>query len=367
MTEARTKLDKALGDLKASQPGANGLDFLDEEETKALWLSEKQAQAIKWIWRGRLAAGEAAEIIGEPGMGKGLIEADALARLTRGWNWPDGSPGLGKPVNVLVLTDEEDLGTVLRPRLDVAGGDPERVRVLTLDTITEMQDLELIASEARAHQASVITVDPLNAYLPENVKTYSDHHVRRAMRPLARVCRHFGLASLFIRHVNKDGSQKAIHRGGGSGAFTAAARISMVVGHDPEDPDRYVLSSSKVNNARKPLSLAYRIGGVVHDAIGDEVGRIEWLGACDITADQALGRPDHVRTTTKQCEAAIAAILDDQAVDKDRVMEAVKNITGASESTIQRAAANLRVLSHRTGFGKTALWALPGFTGWADQ
>ncbi len=71
--------------------------------------------------------------------------------------------------------------------------------------------------------------------------------------------------------------------------------------------------------------------------------------------------------TTKQCEAAMEAILDGQALDKDKVMELVKNITGASESTIQRAARNLGIQSRKTGFGASALWALPGFKSWAGQ
>lgn len=357
--ENRTKFEDGLSAYKARQPSANS-------QSQALWLSDKPARSVHWIWQGRLAAGESAEIIGEPGMGKGFIEADLLARLTTGRGWPDGWPGLGAPVNVLVLTDEDDLDTVLRPRLDVAGGNPRRVRILQVDSITTKPDLDAIANEARDVQAAVITIDPLNAYLPEEVRTYSDHHVRRAMKPLTKVCREAGLASLAIRHVNKDGSQKAIHRGGGSGAFTAAARISMVVGNDPEDPDRQVLSTNKVNNARKPASLAYRIVGVIHPELQDEIGCIEWLGTCDISADQALGKPESVRTTTKQCEAAIEAILEDQALDKDKVVAAVKNITGASESTIQRAAGNLKLLSHRTGFGKSSLWALPGFSGWPD-
>jgi hypothetical protein len=187
------------------------------------------------------------------------------------------------------------------------------------------------------------------------------------MRPLAQVCRHFGLASLAIRHVNKDSSQKAIHRGGGSGAFTAAARISMVVGEDPEDADLRVLSTLKANNSRKAHSLAYRIIGVEHPELGEEIGRIEWLGTSEVTADQALGRHDQIRTTTKQCEAAIEVILEDQALDRDKVIDAVKQITGASESTIRRAASNLSLLSHKTGFGSTALWALPGFRGWQSN
>src|ERR1051326_241339 len=66
---------------------------------------------------------------GDPGEGKSLILADLAARVTRGGRMPDGTAGhfTGRGSNVLILSSEDSAEEVLRPRLQAAGADLDRV------------------------------------------------------------------------------------------------------------------------------------------------------------------------------------------------------------------------------------------------
>ena len=75
----------------------------------------------------------------------------------------------------------------------------------------------------------------------------NDASVRRATTPLADLAQRTGCAILLIRHLNKQGDLKAKYRGGGSIAFTGAARSVLVVEEHPEQPGLMVLARVKSN------------------------------------------------------------------------------------------------------------------------
>ena len=53
---------------------------------------------VRWLWPGYLARGTVAVLDGDPGTGKSVLGADLAARLSRGGEWPDGTP-VGQPSN----------------------------------------------------------------------------------------------------------------------------------------------------------------------------------------------------------------------------------------------------------------------------
>ena len=136
----------------------------------------------------------------------------------------------------------------------------------------------------------LVIVDPASAYLSEKINSNVDASVRRAMSPLAELARTTGAAFLLVRHFNKNSSEKNHrYRGGGSIAFFAAARASLLFGPHPDDPSLHVMAQAKKNLAIERPPLAYRIESWDHDP---QLPVIRWEGRCDIDARTLVGGRD---------------------------------------------------------------------------
>ena len=144
------------------------------------------------------------------------------------------------------------------------------------------------------------------AYLGETVRTASDHHVRRALAPLVDIAQRQGCAIVAIRHLNKQAGSDAVYRGGGSIGFAGLARAVLAVGRDPDDPERFVLAPVKINVARRPTSLAYRL-----EASGPyEPARVAWDGESDHTAESLIGRDRDVARDKSKVEQLADAMRE---------------------------------------------------------
>lgn len=248
----------------------------------SITLADVTPAKIEWLWPGRIPLGMVTIFDGDPGLGKSTILIDLAARGSVGGTTPTGDAL--SLFDTLVLTSEDDPAITLRPRLDLAGGDPRRVHVRPSLTLPEQaEELEQLVA---AYRARLVYLDPIVEYLGEDVKTASDHAVRRALRPLVEIARRQRCAIVAVRHLNKQGGLAAIYRGGGSIGFGGLARSVLAVGRDPDDEDRCVLASVKINVAQRPPSLTYQL-----TASGPyEPARVEWLGESEHSAEALIGK-----------------------------------------------------------------------------
>ena len=65
-------------------------------------------------------------IAGNPGLGKSQLTTFLAAQVTNGGRWPAGE-GRAPKGSVLMLSAEDDVGDTIRPRLEAAGADVDRV------------------------------------------------------------------------------------------------------------------------------------------------------------------------------------------------------------------------------------------------
>lgn len=79
-------------------------------------------RAPQWLWDGYIPAGSIIGLTGEVGTGKSLIVIDWFASITAGKVWSDGKAAGAAP-NCIIMTAEDDLQSVVLPRLEVAGAD----------------------------------------------------------------------------------------------------------------------------------------------------------------------------------------------------------------------------------------------------
>lgn len=316
-------------------------------------LAAVQRERVEWIWPGRLARGKLHILDGDPGLGKSTTALDLAARLSRGATMPDGSPGTA-PAGAVILSAEDGVADTIRPRLEAAGADLERIVALTaiVDADGERMpglpvDLAAIEAGIRKVAAALVIVDPLMAYLPSDVNAHRDQDVRRALAPLAAMADRTGAAILCIRHLNKQAGGHALYRGGGSIGIIGAARVGLLVATDPDDEGRRIVAVTKNNLAAAPPSLAFQL--VADDALG--VARIEWLGESTHGAAALLAArtddPDEGSALTEAVEVVRTILADGNVTAKHGEHEAAA--AGVKGRTLDRARKLAGVRAIRVG------------------
>ncbi len=347
--------DHTLGDLpgQAREPAA---------ELGTL-LSTVQPQRVEWLWPGRIPFGKLTILDGDPSLGKSVLTLDLAARVTRGMSMPfeDREPGVDRePGGVVLLSAEDGLDDTIRPRLDAAGADCERV--LALDKIPDgdgvrlpVLPLDVLSITLAIRRVKLVIIDPLTAFLAGWTDTHKDQDVRRALHPLGQLADDIGVAVVVIRHLNKAAGGNPLYRGGGSIGIIAAARSGLLVARDPDNHDRRILASTKCNLAKLPASLAFDL------SVGEDGAlRIGWIGPSAHTAETLLAAPrdEEDRDAVQEAAEVLRSILADAPVEAEAVKRDARK-AGVSERTLYRAKAILKVTSKRLVFNGPWHWFLP--------
>ena len=327
-------------------------------------LTDVRPEPVEWLWYHRAAIGKLTLIDGDPGEGKSVIGVGLAACLSTGAELPGG--GSYTASNVILLSAEDGLADTIRPRLDAAGGDPDRVHALTSvvradgkhDFPSLLKDVEVIEAAARKHSAALVIIDPLMAYL--NAKdSYKDADVRQVLAPVCAMAERVRVALLVVRHLNKGSDMKAIYRGGGSIGIVGAARSAFLVAPDPEDEGRRILACVKSNLCAKPPSLAYRIVGTKN---GAPVVRWE-PNPVEITADALLQAGADAAVGRRLVTDEATAFLRNALHGGERPMKELEEEAkahGVSWASVRRVQRSVGV-NPRKAEGKRGpwMWSLP--------
>jgi AAA domain len=339
-----------VGDQAAADGPRPSLDGLD--------LSTIRPRRVDWLWRGYIPLRKVTILDGDPGLGKSTLLLDLAARGSVGGVAPTGEP-LGDAFTTVYVTVEDDPEDTILPRVLKAGGDPARFRLVRALTLPD--DVERLGRYCTDLRARLVVVDPLVAYLGDGVRTNDDHRVRRALELLAGMAQEIDAAVVAIRHLNKRAGEDAIYRGGGSIGFTGLARSVLAVGRDPQDAERIVLAAVKLNVARRPASLAYRI-------VADgpyEAAAIAWEGESDQSAEDLIGRTRDASGQASKTAQLTTAIRDlvringgsMRAADAYRALEA-DGIDTTSKDNLTRARNQAGVDSVKDSFDGPWFWKL---------
>ncbi len=253
-------------------------------------LSEVTPEPLRWLWPGYVPAGKLTVLDGDPGLGKSTLLYELAARISRGDPLPGGE--LGSPHNVLLCSAEDDLLDTIRPRIDAAGGDPQRIisflavpdRTTFNRPLALPADLLLLEALVLYTGTALVILDPLAAYLRERGSGNGNQNLRHTLTALKETAARTGAAFVVVRHLNKSRSTNPLYRGVGGIGIIGAARAALLLTADPDDPDRRVLAVSKGNLSRPAPSLVFRL----EDESGRGVARVVWEGESPWTATQLL-------------------------------------------------------------------------------
>jgi hypothetical protein len=246
---------------------------------------------VVWLWWPYIALGKLTMLDGDPGIGKSLLMTQLAASLSQGHPLPDqeGTPTFptGSPHVTLMLSTEDGLADTLKPRLDEAGADCSKIKVLTgwTDTTGEehafsFQDMPVLERTLQEHQPRLVVIDPIQAYLGSGVDMHRANETRPLLEALRRLAEQYQCAIVCIRHPAKSSQgSKALHRGLGSVDFIGAARTGLFVEQHPLDPTKALVAQSKSNLGPLGRTLVFT----------KAEGQFEWCGRSRLSAEMLAG------------------------------------------------------------------------------
>lgn len=316
-------------------------------------------EILQWLWPERIPLGKIVLIIGDPGLGKSTITIWLIAQVTSGGEWPDRPGEFAIKGDALLLSAEDDPGDTIRPRLDAAGAEVDRVHLIKSAILDDGKsghfnlgrDIErLEAALKRLPNVRLLVIDPISSYLGA-VDDHRNSELRGLLAPLADLVARYKLAVVGVSHLRKSPG-KAVHAALGSMAYTATARAVHLVAEDPDDKDRRLFLPVKGNLSAERSGLRFEINR--------ESGVIWLPGSVDVSADQALSPERDPAPQKAEAIEFLQEILAGGAVSAKEVFEEAE-LRGIGRRTLERAKKELGIRSQRGGFGSggTWEWALP--------
>lgn len=315
-------------------------------------LADVMPESVKWLWANRIPRGKITMLEGDPGNGKSWCSLAITCAVTRGHTLPGDSEAM-TPANVLLLTAEDGTADTIRPRLEGMEADLSKVKILTgirnakgeehhPSLVDDIPALEKALDEGGY---ALLVIDPLNAYLPK-IDTNNDAALRTVFNPLARLAEKYHVAILCIRHLTKSARDKAIYRGQGSIAYTAAARVVHLVGINPSNQHERIIICIKNNLAPLPKGRAFKVAE----------GRFLWGNETDISADLLLGSDSSASGggALEEAQNFLRVTLFEEAKPVSEIEDESEG-AGISKSTLKRARIAMGIKPRREG-GKNGFW-----------
>ena len=91
--------------------------------------SDVKPKKIVGLWGDRFYRGKVGFIAGDPGLGKSQIAAYIAATVSTGGDWPFDE-GTARRGDVIYITAEDGAAETIRPRLEAAGANLDRVHII---------------------------------------------------------------------------------------------------------------------------------------------------------------------------------------------------------------------------------------------
>ena len=135
-------------------------------------------------WYPYIPYGKLTLLQGDPGDGKSTFMINIASALTRGGLLPDGKK-LEQIGNVIYQGAEDNVGDTIKPRLEEAGADCDRVAFIDDADMGLTFIDDRLEKTIRSFQAKLLVLDPLQAFMPSNADMQNASHVVFGI-PLAR-------------------------------------------------------------------------------------------------------------------------------------------------------------------------------------
>ena len=303
---------------------------------KMIRMSEVQSQEIEWLWYPFIPYGKLTIIQGDPGDGKTTMVLNLAAKLSKG-EALDENMKVTEPVNVIYQTAEDGLADTVKPRLELAGADCERIIVIdesdkSLSMVDERLEQAIVRTGAR-----LLILDPIQAYLGGGMDMNRANEARDMTKKLGALAEKTKCAIILIGHMNKASGKKAAYRGMGSIDFFAVARSVLLVGRVEGESNTRAVVQIKNNLAAFGHPKAFALS---------EDG-FKWLGDYEITVDEVLGGITPKANKMEQAKQMLRELAETQSAVLSNEIFDRANELGISKRTLENAKKELGVQTRK--------------------
>ena len=315
-------------------------------------IEQAKAQTVQWLWPSRIPRAMITLLCGDPGIGKSFLTTWLAAKLSRGEALPDSLPNSEK-ISTIILAAEDSPSFAIKPRALANNADCSRIHVF-IGAVFNIQDdiKKLTAAVEKDKSIKLIVIDPLNSYIGKT-DYLKDPDVRIALMPLVRFAENQNIAILAVVHLNKREDLSSIYRIGGSIAFTGVARSILAISKDEEDGERRLLMPLKINYAKKPAALAFRIQ--------DDLKLVFENEPIEANVDEAFSKQRREEVSESNfINEWLKDMLSAGAMNFNILLEKAEKI-GIPRRTLFNAKKRIGILSVMHGFGEKRIseWKLP--------
>lgn len=307
---------------------------MEEQKTelKLIRMSEIESQEIEWLWYPFIPYGKLTIIQGDPGDGKTTLVLNIAAKLSKGIGI-DEAMHLSEPINIIYQTAEDGLADTVKPRLEAAGADCEKIAVIdesekSLSMVDERLEEAIIKTNAR-----LLILDPIQAYLGGGMDMNRANEARDMTKRLGLLAEKYKCAIVLIGHMNKAAGNKAAYRGMGSIDFFAVARSVLLVGRVEGQANIRAVAQIKNNLASFGHPKAFELKG----------GGFCWLGDYEISADELLGGLAPKANKLEQAKQLLRELAGTNNAMQSKEIFNLADEEGISKRTLENAKKELKI------------------------
>lgn len=305
-------------------------------ELNLIKMSEIQSQKIKWLWYPFIPYGKLTIIQGDPGDGKTTLVLNLAAKLSKG-EGIDEAMIASEPMSIIYQTAEDGLSDTVKPRLEQADADCERIAVIdeskqSLSMIDERLEEAIVKINAK-----LLILDPIQAYLGSAVDMNRANEARDMTKRLGLLAEKYQCAIILIGHMNKASGNKAAYRGMGSIDFFAVARSVLLVGRVEGQANIRAVVQIKNNLASFGHSKAFELS---------EDG-FRWLGDYEISADEVLGGQTPKLNKMEQAKQLLKKLAETNNIIPSNEIFSLAEEKDISKRTLENAKKELNICAKR--------------------
>lgn len=311
-------------------------------------MSEVEPKAVDWLIPGLIPNKEVTLLCGDGGVGKSMFTALMTTYVTTGRATELFQNPLEHPGNVVLLSGEDPLGSMLKPRLKAAGADERMVLAASRENLTDETgrtlDLsdEALWTSIQSANPSLVVIDPIQSFLPLNVRMNDRQKMRALIQNLQAEAKRGGFTILMVVHTNKGANTSGRNRVSGTGDLWDAARSVMLMGCE-KGGSRVYLSHEKSNYGACAETALFTVETVEID--GMQTSRLVFDEMTERKdADFVREKPEKGDEKGKKARREIVSLLTqapDGKMESVALMTAVMSRVGCKESTYNHARSDL--------------------------
>ncbi len=310
-------------------------------ELKIIKMSDIASQTVEWLWYPFIPYGKLTIVQGDPGDGKTTFVLNIAAKLSNGESL-DKDMKLTEPLNIIYQTAEDGLADTVKPRLEVAGANCERILVIDEKEKSLSMVDERLEEALKETKARMLILDPIQAYLSNGMDMNRANEAREMTKKLGVLAEKYQCAIILIGHMNKATSNKAVYRGIGSIDFFAVARSVLLIGRIEGEPNKRAVVQIKNNLAPFGHSKAFELS---------ECG-FQWLGDYEITAEEVLGGIPPKVNKLEQAKRLLRKLAETNTLMQSNEIFEIAQEQQISKRTLENAKKELGIRAKK----KNQLW-----------